>query len=238
MAIGYKVTVSGQYRAVTERGKVIKPFRNLEFIIPEQTTYSPGRKKIKKMVNGHPIETSIPLRATVNSLRIVKSLLAGRFLPDKLRELHDDYASLREFEIMSQVRIRVDDHLVRDFTKVKIRDMTAPELNQFHALHDLNCVLGSYSTLSDKKVAVEREYQARVAKDLADAEDRNETESLTEPQGVMVLEEDPRLAVSPSGGGGTRKPRKGGAKIQEMSGAVTSSDGVPVDEQDPAASLL
>lgn len=181
MRVGYEITVRGQYFAMGAQGKTVRFYPPQTFMLPEVSRYRQGTKKVKRLVNGKPKMVPVPNIVEANSLRAAKHLILRYHLADKLAEVLDDFASVRTISIVSTKRVNVDANQFRDIDTVPIAEMTASELNQFHAMHDLTVALQSLENLADRRRAVALEYEELKRREAKQSVSREQDELLSEP---------------------------------------------------------
>jgi len=187
MAIGYEITVSGQYRSDDGATKGNKRYSNEVFFLPEIVRYRDpgGRDKADKMVQGVKVTSTVPRIIQANALNVAPYIIRKFHLPFRLAEKYDDFSSIRTIHILTKKRVRLDDKAVRDVLSIPIDDMNESELAQYHALNDLNTHLSGYGSLAERKMAVKQEAVEKKRLLRQNNPARTTNEQMSEPAGLI-----------------------------------------------------
>lgn len=157
----YRFLVQGQYHAHGERGGVVRHFRDEEVILPEIVSYKNGQKWFYWMDDGTKQKKPVPNIKTEHALRCFKHVIRRIYLPLQLKEKYEDFKSIRVFDVVTRQEIQVPVDRFRDVNKTPIQDMKEHELLQFCMFNDVNVNFSIYTTLADKKIAVEMEWHQK-----------------------------------------------------------------------------
>jgi hypothetical protein len=208
--IAWEFTVQGEYRAMSPNGVVLKHYKSEVFILPEIVEYVSGVVSVDKVVDGKTVKRSEPKISRSNATRVAQHVILRYHLPVRMKEKYPDFKSVRTMEIFKKQKVKVDPSQLNNLSETPIQDMTESDLMQFCAMNDLSVNLDVYGDLADKKIAVETEWNKKSKSKKAIARSENpDEEALSEPEGIFVSE-----------------------------GRVSSNDGVPIDDEDPAEALL
>lgn len=214
---GYKISVSGQYYAGAGREKMLKVFSNEVFYIPETVEIVNGQKYVyskdlKDPSGRRQVKKAVPNKQTVNGLKAALHVIRRRLLDARLSEKFPDYTGVRTCYIVNQAPCFIPASEIIDL-KRPIAEMSLAELNMICAAESLITVPKMFASLSDARAAVAGELQAKT---LARRPLRAEQESYPADEPTETATDG----------------------VLESSGEVTSDDGVPVDDEDPAANLI
>lgn len=154
----YRFTVQGQYHAIGERGNVVRHFKDEIVTLPEIVTYSHEQEWYRWKEDGSIKKKPVPKIEVEHALRCFKHVIRRIYLPLQLKEKYEDFVAIRIFDVVKRQEINVPGDTFRDVKKTPIQDMKEHELIQFCMFNAINVDLGIYSTLADKKMAVEMEW--------------------------------------------------------------------------------
>lgn len=215
----YEVKVRGQYQAADGKNRILKTFGPVSFILPEYVQIPNGKKRVEKIVNGHKLQNWEPQfkKSAVTVENVALYIVQRRLLPPWLAENHPDCVTFRTCSIVPGGLRRVmrpeKETLVLD---KPIEAMSLQELIIFCKNKNINLALAAFSDVKDAREAVLYELDL-----LAEAKKNGQTETESEEETTHDDEND---------------DKKHGIKTSR--GAVTSEDGVPTDNEDPAEDLL
>ena len=185
--VGYQFTISGQYTAHGDHGKVPKFYKDLVFVLPEISTYRMGNKWEHYKVGKQDKKRSVPNIITQNTLRCYKHLLRKYHVTPELRHKHDDFVRVRTLQVLKKERIELtDEHVFLDINKAAIGDMKEGDLIMYCAMKDIMVDLSPYVDLADKRMAVEMAWSEQNDKVEAVEEKVAFDPNLAEPEGVMI----------------------------------------------------
>jgi len=226
---GYQFTVTGSYYAATEKGSKPKRYAKCTFILPEIVTYVKGRKWEFKIVGKKRTKTSVPDLERANAARVCKHYILRYLLPFYLKEKYaEDFIKVRTIQIITKERMWIDSKYGKEISTMDIQEMDASELMQFAAINDLSKEYMSYEDAADQKIVLAEEWQIKKGQLAKRARDMT--------PGDHLLTEPTNLRITNVGAG--NDPKAVGDESHEAYGRVSESDGVPVDNQDPWASML
>lgn len=228
---GYAVTVSGQYYSGSGRDKMLKVFSNEKFYIPEVVEIVNGQKYIFMKDPSDPsgkrqLKKAVPNKQTVNGLKAALHVIRRRLIDARLAEKYQDYTNVRTCFIVDQKPCLIPDSEIVDIKK-PILEMSLTELNMLCASESLMTVPKMFASLDDARQAVSGEMKQKTGVS------RNTLTVGNTLTVVPTFEEESYVQPETTG---VSEPETAG--VSESSGEVTSEDGVPVDEEDPAASLI
>lgn len=210
MIPGYEFVVRGQYYSAKGRERKLKSFGPFTFFLPETVEVVTGRAIVTKKVDGKPVKSSEQIISKLNAVRCANHVIQRQLLPVKLAEKHPDATTFRTCRIISTKRVLRPE---TDFINLADRDvmaMSIPELKQFCKLKGLDVQPTAFSDVEDARLAVQDE--------------------------LMLIAMSATPEDAPAGDTTTEEPENAG--ITTSDGEVTSGDGVPVDEEDPAKNLI
>ena len=157
----YKYTLKGRYVAYTDKGKTTKFYRDVVVTLPEHVIYREGFNKVKvKNAKGNEEVVYWPrvIRYPVKHGNVARSYIRKFLIVDALTGAYEDFAGVKTINIVSiaPVKVSADQPNVRDFTKVKVKDFTLPELQNCLTLTggEERVHLQGYEDLLDKIEAV------------------------------------------------------------------------------------
>jgi len=189
---GYEIVVSGQYysRDTSTGIKTVKFYKDEKFFFPKIVTYTDGKQKVTRMIEGIERSVSVPKVVRANALRVCQHLIRRHHIEDRLKEKYEDYLGVRLMEIFSKDECEIDPALEIDITKKPIKEMTRSEISQIVVIRDLNIVLGNYADLGDMKMAVSEAIKQKETDDAAAGRTEamsEEEEMLTEPESSSLF---------------------------------------------------
>lgn len=232
---GYRVTVSGQYYSGVGREKVIKTFRGEVFYVPETVEITNGRKfQFTKDKQGNKVKTSVPNRMVVNGLRAAQHIIQRRLLHSRLAansEKYPGYTAFRTCTIMnSEGPLPIPADQLVDLTK-PVSAMTLTELHALCAAESLVNKPEMYGSLDDARQAI--------------AQELRESRKSASPAVRAPLDESSSSAASSQVAGHLDPADDPDAGITQIDGERPANldpdlggDEVPIDNEDPAASLM
>ena len=205
---GYNVTVAGQFYAGSGKDKQLRAFKSEVFFIPETVEISIGRKFVEKLN-----ADGKKIKVSVPNKKTVNGLKAAQHVIQ--RRLLGDRLS-EKYEDFAGVRTCVILNYKRTTMPADqvmdlekpIDEMSKQGLRTICALESLNTDPNIFASLDDARQAIKMELG-------------------------QIKPEDAYAPVEE-----TTLPTDGEEGVTESVGAVSSSDGVPTDNEDPAEGLM
>lgn len=205
---GFAVTVAGQYYAGTGRDKLIKSYKAEVFYIPEVVEIAIGRKYVEKQN-----ADGKKIRVSVPDKKSVSGKTAALHVIQRrflAARLQERYPDYTGFRTCQIIDIKPSVIPAEHVVDITrpVKNMNLVELKTICAMESLNTNPSMFADLDDARSAVASEL----------AENRKKA-------GARRLVDEKPVEDAPVGVGASY-------------GAVTSDDGVPTDEEDPAAGLM
>lgn len=161
MQTGYELSVVGRYFSRAEKGKSLKNYGPEVFFLPSEMEIQTGYKWEETVTDGHKIRRAVPKKERVNSLAWANHILKKYFLPTRLAEKHPDFVALQTQQIISSKKAERESAAISDVRKMKISDMSVPQLKELCIFEGLMLIFDSFPTVEDARRAVAMELAAK-----------------------------------------------------------------------------
>lgn len=161
MQTGYELTVVGRYFARGDKGKTLKNYGPEIFFLPTTMEIQTGYQWVETKTDGQTIRRAVPKKEVVNSLAWANHILKKYFLPTRLGEKFPDFVALQTQQIISSKRTEREQAQISDVRKMKISDMSVPQLKELCVFEGLMLIFDAFPTVEDARRAVEVELTAK-----------------------------------------------------------------------------